>query len=84
MNLRFAYDYKLGQPSDKRYFHMLRKEGAVGITVKGRFVSSGGPFGPQGARYEFLVSEVLDVRKLSKEYRQRNNIGSGQIDPNKR
>jgi hypothetical protein len=77
MLLRFADGYALGEPGDKKYLHLLRKEGAVGLTVKGKFVSAGGPFGPEGAPYQFLISAVVEVRKLSKEYRQQFDIGSG-------
>jgi hypothetical protein len=74
MLLRFADGYTLGQPGDKKYLHLLRTEGAVGLTVKGNFVSTGGPFGPEGAPYEFLITTVVEVRKLSKEYRQQFDI----------
>jgi len=77
MLLRFAEDYRMGQPADKKYLHLLRKEGAVGLTVRGKFISTGGPFGPEGARYEFLISSIVEVRKLSKEYRQQFDIGTG-------
>ena len=80
MLLRFANGYGLGQPGDKKYLHLLRREGAVALTVKGKFVSTGGPFGPEGAPYEFLISEVIKARKLSKEYRQRLDIGSGKTN----
>ena len=82
MHLRFADNYQLGQPGDKKYFHLLRKEGAAGITVKGRFISSGGPFGPEGDAYEFLISSIVQVRRLSKEYRRLFDIGSGKTNPN--
>ena len=75
--LKFSDSYRMGQPQDKKYFHLLRKNGAVGITVKGKFVSSGGGGGPQMARFEILISSVVEVRELSKEYRQRFDIGSG-------
>jgi hypothetical protein len=80
MHLKFADNYQLGQPGDKKYLHMLRKDGAVGLTVRGRFVASGGPFGPEGDPYRFLISSVVEVRKLSKEYRQRFDIGTGKTN----
>jgi hypothetical protein len=80
MHLRFADGYELGKPEDKKYLQLLRKEGAVGITIKGKFVSSGGPFGPEGDPYEFRISSVVEVRKLSKDYRQRFHIGSGKTN----
>ena len=80
MFLRFADGYALGQPGDKKYLHLLRKEGAVGLTVKGKFVSTGGPFGPEGAPYEFLISTVVEVLKLSKEYREQFDVGSGKTN----
>jgi hypothetical protein len=80
MLLRFADGYVLGQPGDKKYLHLLHKEGAVGLTVQGKFVSTGGPFGPEGAPYEFLILAVVEVRTLSKEYRQQFDIGSGKTN----
>jgi hypothetical protein len=79
MLLRFADDYVLGQQADKKYLYLLRREGAVGLTVKGKLVSTGGPFGPEGSPYEFLISTVIEVRKLSKEYRKQFHIGSGKV-----
>jgi hypothetical protein len=79
MLMRFSDDYRMGQPEDKKYLRLLRKEGAVEITVRGKFVSSGGPFGPEGTRYEFLISSIIEVNKLSMEYRQKFDIGSGQV-----
>jgi hypothetical protein len=82
-HIRFDDSYKLGQPGDKKLLKMLRAQGAVHITVRGYFVSTGGPFGPEGSPFEFLVLQVLDVHKLSSEYRQRYSIGTGQMNPNK-
>jgi hypothetical protein len=76
--LRFADTYKLGKAGDKRYHQMLHKEGAVGVTVKGTFVSTGGPYGP-AVQCEFLISSVIEVRKLSKVYRQQFDIGTGKV-----
>lgn len=77
MHLRFADDYRLGQHNDKRYLRMLKKQGTVSIVIEGRFVASGGPFGPGMSRYEFLISRLIDVQKLTPEYRKRFGIGSG-------
>jgi hypothetical protein len=78
--LRFAAGYGLGKPEDKKYFHLLRKEGAVGITLKGKFIFSGGPFGPEGAPSELLISSIIEVHKITKEYRKRYDIGSGKTN----
>jgi hypothetical protein len=80
MLLKFADSYQLEKPVDKEYLHLLRKEGAVGVAVRGIFISTGGPFGPEGKSYELLIESVLQVRKLSKEYRQRFDIGSGKTN----
>jgi hypothetical protein len=80
MLLRFADSYELGKPGDKKYLRLLRKEGAVGITVTGRFVSFGGPFGPEGAPFEFLIFSVVEVHAISKDYRERFNIGTGKTN----
>ncbi len=77
VRIRFDDSYKLGQSMDKKLLKMLRTEGAVHIKARGYFVSNGGPFGPEGAPYEFLVLEVLDLQKLSSEYKQHYSIGTG-------
>jgi hypothetical protein len=81
MSVTFGHSYKLGQPMDKRYFTTLRKQGAIRVQLRGRFIASGGPFGPEGTKYEFVILEVLDVQKLSREYRQRYSIGTGRTVP---
>jgi hypothetical protein len=83
IRIRFDDSYKLGQAEDKKLLKMLRTEGTVCVKVRGYFVSSGGPFGPEGAPYEFLVLEVLDVQKISNEYRWRYSIGTAHTNPNK-
>jgi|HubBroStandDraft_6_1064221.scaffolds.fasta_scaffold02203_3 hypothetical protein len=83
IRIRFDDSYKLGQPEDKKLQKMLRTEGAVHVEVRGYFVSTGGPFGPETSPYEYLVLQVLAVQKLSSEYRQRYSIGTGETNPNK-
>jgi hypothetical protein len=80
--LRFEDSYKLGQTADKKYFNLLKKEGTILVKFRGRFVSTGGPFGPEGSPYELLVTEILDLQKLSPEYRQQYSIGTGHTNPN--
>ncbi len=77
MHLRFADSYKLGDPSDEKYFRMLKKEGSVSIVVDGRFLAKEGSFGPEGSRFEFQISRIIEVQKLTPEYRKRYGIGSG-------
>ncbi len=75
--LRFAEGYVHGP--DKRYLGMLRKYGAVRLVVRGRFVASGGPFGPEGDRFEFQIVSIIEVQKLTREYRDRYSIGTGKF-----
>jgi len=77
----FDDSYKLGQPMDKKYFSMLRKEGAVRVKLRGHFVATGGPFGPEMAPYKLLILEIIEVQKLSKQYRQEYSIGTGRTNP---
>jgi len=77
----FDESYKMGQSTDKKYFKMLRKEGAVWVKLRGRFVATGGPFGPEGAPYEFVILEIVDFHKLSKVYREQYSIGTGRVVP---
>jgi hypothetical protein len=81
--LRFADSYELGQPAGKKYLKLLRKEGALHAKLRGYFVATGGPFGPEGSPFEFRVLEILDTQKLSKEYREKYSIGTGHTIPNK-
>jgi hypothetical protein len=81
MLLRFADSYELGKAGDRKYLRMLRKQGQVEVTVKGTFVSAGGAFGPEGAQFEFLISSVIEVRKLSKAYRRQVDIATGNVAP---
>ena len=83
LRLRFADSYKLGQPEDKKERKLLSKEGAIHAKYRGYFVSTGGPFGPEGSPFEFLVLEILDMQKLSRKYREKYSIGTGHTDPNK-
>jgi hypothetical protein len=83
LRLRFADSYKLGQPEDKGYLKLLSKEGAIHAKLRGYFVSTAGPFSPEGSPFEFRVLQILDRQKLSREYREKYSIGTGQTDPYK-
>lgn len=83
LRLRFAESHKLGQPQDKKYLKLLRKEGALRANLRGFFVGTGGPFGPEGSPFEFRIVEILDTQKLSTEYRKKYSLGTGQTNPDK-
>lgn len=83
VRLRFDDSYKLGQAADKKEIKLLNKEGAIRAKYRGYFVSTGGPFGPEGSLFEFRILEILDVQKLTSEYRQKYSIGTGQTNPYK-
>jgi hypothetical protein len=81
LSVPFDESYKMGQSTDKKFFKMLRKEGAVWVQLRGRFVATGGPFGPEGAPYEFVILEIVAFHKLSKVYREHYSIGTGRVTP---
>jgi hypothetical protein len=77
MQIRLADVYKRSTTENKKFRRILNREGAVRLTVKGRFIATGGPFGPNGVPYEFIITSIMDVQKLSGEYRQQHDIGTG-------
>jgi len=77
IQIRFADSKVLATTFGRRYLRMLRREGGMHLTAQGKFRSTGGPFGPNGVAYEFTITSILDVQKLSDSYKRLYDIGTG-------
>ncbi len=76
----FLPPYQIGTRRDKRFRHLLDREGALFVTVEGRFVSNGGPFGPMGRSFKMEIRALRKIDRLSSADRIRWNIGTGKLE----
>jgi hypothetical protein len=77
MQPTFFPPYTLDSPADKAFRRSLDHNGAVWVTVEGKFIGSGGPFGAKGKTFKIEVYSIQDVHKISLDDRKRWDVGTG-------